>query len=177
MILGLIMMAATKNVETYAAAQVFYWVGFNGMSYVLDVFIADTSSLRNRALVFAFSTTPYIATTFAGPSAAQDFYKNSTWQWAFGAFAIITPAICLPIILLFGFKQMQAKKQGLIAPRNSGRSLLQSLVFYYHEFDCLYTCNTSASNQLIDSSTRSLDHCRRLCLVLDSIRYRNISSF
>ena len=54
------MMAACKNVETYAAAQVFYWVGFNGMAYVLDVFMADTSSLKNRALVFAFSTTPYM---------------------------------------------------------------------------------------------------------------------
>ena len=26
--IGLIMMAACKNVETYAAAQVFYWVGY-----------------------------------------------------------------------------------------------------------------------------------------------------
>ena len=129
------MMAATNNVETYAAAQVFYWVGFNGMSYVLDVFIADTSSIRNRALVFAFSTTPYIATTFAGPSAAQEFYQHSTFRWAFGAFSIITPVICLPVIILFGLKQRKAKKQGLVAPRNSGRSLKQSLVFYYHEFD------------------------------------------
>ena len=27
MVIGLIMMATCKNVETYAAAQVFYWVG------------------------------------------------------------------------------------------------------------------------------------------------------
>jgi len=27
MVIGLIMMAACQNVETYAAAQVFYWVG------------------------------------------------------------------------------------------------------------------------------------------------------
>jgi hypothetical protein len=26
--MGLVMMAACKNVETYAAAQVFYWVGY-----------------------------------------------------------------------------------------------------------------------------------------------------
>ncbi|CAL3963207.1 unnamed protein product [Diplocarpon coronariae] len=36
----------------------------SGMAYVRDVFMADTSSLKNRALVFAFSTTPYIATPF-----------------------------------------------------------------------------------------------------------------
>lgn len=46
--LGLIMMAGCKNVETYAAAQVFYWVGYNGLDYSLSVFLADTTSLRNR---------------------------------------------------------------------------------------------------------------------------------
>ncbi|OWP05665.1 hypothetical protein B2J93_1714 [Marssonina coronariae] len=38
----------------------------SGMAYVRDVFMADTSSLKNRALVFAFSTTPFIATPFIG---------------------------------------------------------------------------------------------------------------
>lgn len=46
--LGLVMMAACNTVETYAAAQVFYWVGYNGLDYSLSVFLADTTSLRNR---------------------------------------------------------------------------------------------------------------------------------
>jgi MFS family permease len=46
--MGLVMMAACKNVETYAAAQVFYWVGYNGLDYSLSIFLADTTSLRNR---------------------------------------------------------------------------------------------------------------------------------
>jgi MFS family permease len=59
-VIGLIMMAACNNVQTYAAAQVFYWVGMNGIAYVLDVFIADTSSLKYRGLLFAFSNSPYV---------------------------------------------------------------------------------------------------------------------
>jgi hypothetical protein len=60
------MMASCRNVETYAAAQVgsfaalhsfylnccqvFYWVGFNGMAYVLDVFsiLSIQIDLRNE---------------------------------------------------------------------------------------------------------------------------------
>ena len=64
-------MAACDGVKMYAGAQVFYWVGYSGMSYTLQVFMADTSSLKNRAYVFAFSTAPYIGTTFAGPAIAQ----------------------------------------------------------------------------------------------------------
>ena len=79
-VIGLIVMAASNNIETYAAAQVFYWVGFNGIAYVLDVFIADTSSLKWRGLMFAFANSPFIVTTFAGAPAAQSFYETAGWR-------------------------------------------------------------------------------------------------
>lgn len=45
--LGLIMMAGCNNVETYCAAQVFYWVGYNCLDFTMTIFIADTSKLKN----------------------------------------------------------------------------------------------------------------------------------
>lgn len=75
------MMAATNGVTLYAAAYVFYWVGVSGMTFTQDVFIADTSSLQWRALLFAFTTSPYIATAFAGPAAAQRFIEGPGWRW------------------------------------------------------------------------------------------------
>jgi MFS family permease len=50
-VIGLAMTAACNSVEAYAAAQVFYTVGNNGIQYSLSVLIADTSSLQNRGLV------------------------------------------------------------------------------------------------------------------------------
>ena len=129
------MMAACKNVETYAAGQVFYWVGFNGVYYVLDIFIADTSSLRNRALMFAFSTTPYIATAFAGPAGAESFLKTGGWQWAFGAFAIITPVVFTPVALIFFKYRKQARQQKLTEKATSGRTWTESVKYYVIEFD------------------------------------------
>ena len=134
---GLIMMAACNDVTTYAAAQVFYWVGMNGIAYVLDVFIADTSSLKWRGLMFAFSTSPYIATTFAGPAAAQAYYDHSTWRWAYGTFAIITPVVCSAFLWVFWHNQRLARKQGVLVHRRaaSGRTWYQSLQHYMIEFD------------------------------------------
>ncbi|KAI9742682.1 MAG: hypothetical protein M1818_003823 [Claussenomyces sp. TS43310] len=105
------------------------------MAYVLDVFLADTSSLKNRALVFAFSTTPYIATTFIGPRAAESFLETSGWRWGYGTFAIITPFIVLPILYLLWTNQLEAKKAGLLVREPSGRTLSQSIVYYFWEFD------------------------------------------
>jgi MFS family permease len=143
-ILGLIMMAACQNIETYAAAQCFYWVGFNGIGYVLDVFIADTSSLQWRGLLFAFTTSPYIATTFAGPSAAQSFVNGVGWRWGYGIYAIIVPALSAPFLGVFWYNQRLARKQGILLDSKSasGRSLGASLVHYFWEFDgeCPHAC-------------------------------------
>ncbi|KAK2755565.1 hypothetical protein FQN54_006505 [Arachnomyces sp. PD_36] len=135
--LGLIMMASCNNVETYAAAQVFYWVGYNGMTYVLDVFIADTSSLKNRAWIFAFSTCPYIATTFAGPAAADSFYHNSGWRWAFGTFAIVIPVISAPVVMIFVRSRKKAESLGYLRKSSSGRTFSQSVWHYIIQFDAL----------------------------------------
>ncbi|KAI9046555.1 hypothetical protein LZ554_009300 [Drepanopeziza brunnea f. sp. 'monogermtubi'] len=135
--IGLIMMAACTNVETYAAAQVFYWVGFNGMAFVLDVFLADTSSLKNRALVFAFSTSPYIVTTFIGPRAAQSFLETSGWRWGYGVYTIVTPVITIPILTLLWKNQRKAARLGLYKKERSGRSLAQAVPYYFWEFDVI----------------------------------------
>lgn len=131
------MMAACNNVQTYAAAQVFYWVGYDGIAYVLDVTMADTSSLKNRAWIFAFSTCPYIANTFAGPAAAQQFYKYSTWRWGYGSFAIIVPAVCTPLVIIFVLNRRKAAKLGYVSKEKSNRTVWQSVLYYAIEFDSL----------------------------------------
>lgn len=99
----------------------FYWLGFDGAGYVLQVFLADTTSLRNRALAFSLSTTPYILTTFAGPAVAQWFQDNSSWRWAYIIFAIITPLVSLPIIYLLFYTKRIAIRKGILKPNELKR--------------------------------------------------------
>ncbi|EKD15090.1 uncharacterized protein L3040_003709 [Drepanopeziza brunnea f. sp. 'multigermtubi'] len=136
-ILALVLMVACKNVQTFAAAQVFYWTGMNGIGYVLDVFIADTSSMKNRALLMAFTTTPYISNTFAGPELGQRFLDDSTWRWGFGAFAIITPIMCVPFWTIFVVMMRRAKRQNIIVKEKTGRTFLESAYYYLIEFDVI----------------------------------------
>ncbi|POS82300.1 hypothetical protein EPUL_004938, partial [Erysiphe pulchra] len=135
--IGIIMMAATRNVETFAAAQVFYWVGFDGMEYVMSVFMADTSSPKNRAFVFAFSTTPYIVTTFAGPRAAAAYLEVSGWPWAYGTFAIVIPAIASPLLYVLYRNEQKARMAGLIPERKVNRNFKKSISYYFYEFDVI----------------------------------------
>ncbi|TQV92247.1 siderophore iron transporter [Cordyceps javanica] len=136
--LGLLMMATCQNVPAYAAAQVFYWVGMNGIQYSLTVTLADMSSLRNRGLVIAYANTPYIITAWiTGPISDHFLPVTGTLnlRWAFGIFTIITPAVTLPLFFLMVYNYRKAKRLGVIAPRQSNRGPLQSFLYYCREFD------------------------------------------
>ncbi|KAF2625926.1 hypothetical protein BU25DRAFT_432503 [Macroventuria anomochaeta] len=63
LVIGLV--AACNNVQTYAAARSSTELA---MSYVISIFIADTSHLKNRAFMFAYVSSPYIvAVWITGP--------------------------------------------------------------------------------------------------------------
>ncbi|KAF7562597.1 hypothetical protein G7046_g1531 [Stylonectria norvegica] len=116
-IMGFIMMAACKNVETYAAAQIFSTVGSQGVSYCMTVFIADTSSLLNRPLMLAFATSPFIVTTWIGGPMSDAILDGPGWRWGFGVWAIVIPVVVLPLTFLFWWNQRKAEKKGLIQPQ------------------------------------------------------------
>lgn len=134
---GLIMMAACNNVEAYAAAQVFQTVGNNGIQYSLSVFVADTSSLRKRGLMQAIVSSPNLITCWLAGPISQGFLKGPGWRWAFGMFTILVPVITLPLFGLLQVNYLKAKKLGLVTVDKSGRTALQSFLYYCRQFDAI----------------------------------------
>ena len=134
-VISLILMAVCENIQTYAAAQTFFWTGMNGIAYVLDVFTADVTSLRNRMIMFGLTSTPYVCNTFAGPAVGEAFLKGSTWRWGYGAYAIIIPAMCAPVIVIFTVQLQRAKKEGNYVKPRSDRTILQSIQYWVVELD------------------------------------------
>ncbi|KAK0612108.1 hypothetical protein B0T14DRAFT_595618 [Immersiella caudata] len=112
------------NVETYATAQVFYWVG-------ISIFIADTTHLKNRGFMLAFAASPYIITTWIGGPLAKAFLDGPRWRWGYGAFSITTPVICMLLLYLFYVNARRAEKAGLLPKREqSNRTAWQSVKYY-----------------------------------------------
>ncbi|CAG2008709.1 unnamed protein product [Fusarium graminearum] len=133
--IGLIMSAACNNVEAYAASQVFYTVGINGIGYSLSVFIADTTSLRNRGLIQSICASPNIITAWIGGPIATAFLKGAGWRWAFGMESILVPFVTIPLFSLFMVHYQRAKSQGLMPNRESKGSFLDATRYYIREFD------------------------------------------
>lgn len=135
--IGLITAAACNNVEAYAASQVFYTVGINGVGYSLSVFIADITSLRHRGLVQSLCASSNVITPWLSGPISTAFLNGAGWRWAFGMESILVPGVTLPLFGLFMYYYFKAKKQGLVPSRSSGRSVWDSISYYGHEFDII----------------------------------------
>lgn len=136
-IIGLSVTASCNGPNGFAAGYTLYGIGYTAINFILSVFVADASGLRNRAFVYAFIGMPSICTAFVGPLAAQAFITHSTWRWAYGCFGIITLVIFVPLALVFKFYQDKAEKANLFVRVPSGRTTAQSFVHYFHEFDII----------------------------------------
>lgn len=77
----------------------------------------------------AFASSPYIITTWIG---------GPGWRWGYGAFAIINPIICAPLLSLFYLNTRRAAEAGLPPARlQHNRTIWQSTKYYAIKFDLL----------------------------------------
>ncbi|GFN14038.1 siderochrome iron transporter 2 [Aspergillus tubingensis] len=136
-LLGLVILAACNNPSSYAAGYVLYWVGYDAVYLILDVFMADTAGMRNRAFAFGFASTPFICTAFTGPLAAESIIKRASWRWGYGIFAIVMPFVFIPLAVIFKFYQRKAESMYIYGREPSGRTFWESVVHYFHEFDVI----------------------------------------
>lgn len=105
------------------------------MTYCIDVITADSTQLKNRGLAYAFTSSPYMITAFAGSKAAEGFYEKISWRWGFGCFAIIFPVVAMPLFFILKYNVRLAKKLGTLERESSGRTWMQSVWHYVVEFD------------------------------------------
>ena len=129
------MMAGCNNVKTYCAAQTFYYMGYNCISFSLTVFIADTSKLKNRGFMIAYAASPWLITTWIQGYVVKDLVNGLGFRWGFGIFSIVLPIVCAPLLILFWRNERKARAQGLVPARPSTGNVAQSVAYYCKEFD------------------------------------------
>ncbi|KAK1046557.1 hypothetical protein LTR33_015060 [Friedmanniomyces endolithicus] len=143
-VIGYIQQAAANDVKTYAAAQIFYSAGQTGLQILIQIFIADTSDLLNRALVVTLPDVPFLVNVWIGPPLADAILRNLTWRWGYAIWAVVLPVAFLPLALTLLINQRKAAKLGLLPPSPfEGKShweIAKTLWFELDVFGLLLLC-------------------------------------
>ena len=148
--IGYIQQAASRNVQTFAAAQIFYSAGGTGLQILQQIFIADTSDLLNRALFSSIPDTPFLITVWSGPPLAQSILSKSSWRWGYGLWSIVVPVAFLPLMAALALNLRKAKRSQVLPPSPwKGQTLTGALKSLWYELDFFGLILLSAAISLI----------------------------
>ncbi|KAM0755497.1 drug:h+ antiporter [Meredithblackwellia eburnea MCA 4105] len=114
-VLGYIVIASSKTVNTYAGGAILYEVGYASLQILLQIVIGDVTSLRWRGIVSSSVSLPFFINAFVSSNIAQGILQRSGWRWGYGMFAILIPVTVGPIIGVLAWAQFRAKKLGVVA--------------------------------------------------------------
>ena len=112
----------------------FYSVGTTGLIFSVDVLTSDTSTLQHRGLAFAFTSSPYIITAFAGSPLSQRFHE-SDWRWAYGTVTILLTVVAAPLIVTWLRAKKKAMVHHVLEDTTPKRSFTESARYHLVEFD------------------------------------------
>ena len=149
-IIGYIQMAASNNVKTFASAQIFYSSGSTGLQILIQIFVADTSDLLNRALFSSLPDVPFLITVWVGAPIANSILAHTTWRWGYGLWTIVLPAAFIPLFLALSLNMRKAARLHLLPPSPwKGQSVVGGLKHLWYELDIMGLLLLSAAFSLI----------------------------
>ncbi|CAG5177754.1 uncharacterized protein ALTATR162_LOCUS8362 [Alternaria atra] len=113
-ILGTVIEAASKDVESFATGAVFYQVGYTTVIVLIEVIIADITSLRSRLFFSYIPAIPFLINTWVSGDVSQAVLNQTTWRWGVGMWCIIYTVCCIPLVASLMWSSRQARKAGAL---------------------------------------------------------------
>ncbi|EDN05031.1 conserved hypothetical protein [Histoplasma mississippiense (nom. inval.)] len=123
-IIGTIIEACATNVQSFCAGAILYQIGYTGIMLLVEVLIADTTSLRSRLIFSYVPALPFLINTWVSGNVTNAVLGVTTWKWGIGMWAIIYPVCCLPLIASLFIVHRRAKVDGALAGYKSSYQLL-----------------------------------------------------
>ncbi|PYI01678.1 MFS general substrate transporter [Aspergillus sclerotiicarbonarius CBS 121057] len=133
---GTIIEASSNTVEQFAAGAVLYQIGYTAIILLVEVLVADVTSLRSRLLFSYIPALPFLVNTWISGNVTGAVLGTTTWRWGVGMFAIIYPICTLPLLITLCIVHRRAKSNGALENiRSSFRTLgawpLTKELFWY----------------------------------------------
>lgn len=137
-VLGTIIEAASNDIPTFAAGAIFYQIGYTCVLLLVEVIIADMTSMRTRVFFSYIPAMPFIIITWVSGNVTASVLGATTWRWGIGMWCIIYPVLALPLLSALWWTGRKAKRAGAL---DSYRSPFQQLgasrlsVELFHKLD------------------------------------------
>ncbi|KAJ4471460.1 drug:h+ antiporter, partial [Lentinula aciculospora] len=116
---GYLTIASAQSIDAIAAGVVLFAIGYTGLQLLMQILIADITTLEWRGLINGLLALPFIVNSFIGPNIATVILETVGWRWGYGMFVILVPLCLSPLIITLLWTEWKAKQQ---LQRGSGSS-------------------------------------------------------
>ncbi|POR36727.1 Siderochrome-iron transporter Sit1 [Tolypocladium paradoxum] len=98
-VVGMAIESTAASVYAFCAGAVVYQVGYTSIVLLLEVLVADFSSMRARVFFSYIPALPFIVNTWISGSVTAAVLSVTTWRWGIGMWCIIYPVASMPLLV------------------------------------------------------------------------------
>ncbi|PNY24610.1 Ferrichrome-type siderophore transporter [Tolypocladium capitatum] len=96
---GMAIESTASSVYAFCAGAIVYQVGYTCIVLLLEVLVADFSSMRARVFFSYIPALPFIVNTWISGSVTSAVLSVTTWRWGIGMWCIIYPIASMPLLI------------------------------------------------------------------------------
>lgn len=106
--MGAIIESQATDVQRFAAGAVFAQLGYSGVSLILEVSLADMSTLNWRLFASFIPALPFIINTWVSGNISSDLLAKHSWNYSIAIWAFIFPLACVPVLACYIYMRVVA---------------------------------------------------------------------
>lgn len=106
--------ASSNNPATFVVGSFFHQIGYTMSVLILEVIVADTTSLRSRLFFSYVPAVPFLCNAWIGGEVLEEMLLAGPWRLGFWVWCIIYPLSALPLVGSLWWVQRKAKTAGTL---------------------------------------------------------------
>ena len=118
-VVGMAVESTATSVYVFCAGGILYQIGYTCIVLLLEVLVADFSSMRARVFFSYIPALPFVVNTWLSGTVTSAVLRVATWRWGIGMWCIIYPIASLPLLVTLYVvdRSVAAPKHALESPK------------------------------------------------------------
>ncbi|KEY65489.1 hypothetical protein S7711_09281 [Stachybotrys chartarum IBT 7711] len=109
-VLGLAVEAVAGSVVMFCAGAVVYQFGYTCIVLLMEVLVADYSSMRARVFFSYLPALPFLINTWVSGLVTEAVLDHATWRLGIGMWAVIYPLCTMPLLIVLWSIERRPRK-------------------------------------------------------------------
>lgn len=139
-VIGIVAEAVAESVEVFCFGAIIYQLGYTCIVLLMEVLVADYSSMRSRVFLSYVPAVPFIINTWISGNITSAVLETTSWRWGIGMWAAIYLVASIPLLLtLFIVRQRQRTSERVdnSCDKFTVQHLRKRSVALFHDLDTI----------------------------------------